>query len=84
MVSIFQDDRLVVKKQRLEAAPYVFYLSVSKEAPLTRLKVAAESMGSILPCTAHMMVITSTGKRYETDLASNFSNNGTLELFLKE
>jgi hypothetical protein len=82
-VSIYVNGEQVVKKQLLSKKPIVFYVSVSKREPLCRIVMAAESMGSVPPCTALMRVIVG-GKVHEATLSSNMGNNGTLELFLKE
>ena len=82
-VSIYVNEEVVVKKQPLSKEPIVFYVSVSREKPLCRIVMAAESMGSVPPCTA-LMRVTVNKKVHETTLSSNMGNNGTLELFLKD
>jgi hypothetical protein len=45
--------------------------------------MAAESMGSVPPCTALMRV--TVGKQvHQVTLSSNMGTSGSLELFLKE
>lgn len=83
MVSVYFDDSLVVAKQKIIKEPIVFYVSVSKNNPIRKIIIAAESEGTTPPCTAHM-VVTTTQKRYELDLSSDSRKNGTLELFMKE
>ena len=65
----------------ITAKPITFYVSLSKNVnPIAHLRLVAENMGSIPPCTALMIVTTKT-KRYEVRLSSNFSKNATVELF---
>jgi hypothetical protein len=82
-VSIYVNDEPVSKKQLLSREPIVFYVSVSKERPLCRIVMAAESMGSVPPCTA-LMRVTVNGKVHNATLSSNMGTSGSLELFLKE
>jgi len=83
VVSVYLNDSLVLQKLKLTARPAAFYLTLGKDAQICRIKLAAESMGSIPPCTA-LMTVSTRKKRYEVTLSSDFGNNGTLELFLKE
>lgn len=83
VISVYFNDSTIIKKQKIVAAPQVFYLSLSREEPICRIKMAAESEGSLPPCTA-LMVITTRQKRYEVTLSSNYNSNATVELFLKE
>jgi hypothetical protein len=83
VVSVYLNDSLVLHKLKLTAAPATFYLTLKKGMEICRIKMAAESMGSIPPCTA-LMVVSTKNNRYNVTLSSNFGNNGTLELFLKE
>ena len=83
VVSVYVDDSLVIYKQKLTADPVVFTLRLSRSRALARIKMAAESMGSVPPCTALMSVVTPRN-RHEVTLSSDFGQTGTLELFLKE
>lgn len=82
IISVFIDDREVVTKQKIDAKPITFYVSLNKHEPIAKIKMTAESLGSIPPCTAHM-IITTKQQRYELDLTSDFVGNGIVELFLK-
>jgi hypothetical protein len=82
-VSVFYNDSMVLHKQRISASPITFYITLSAEAPLSKVKLIAESLGSIPPCTAYM-VVTTRLKRYEVSLSSDFYKNGVVEFFLKE
>lgn len=83
VVSVYLGDSMLLHKQKLEAAHTSFYISVSHQNPICRLTMAAESQGSVPPCTAHMQ-ITTRRKQYELDLSSDTYKSGSLEFFLKE
>jgi hypothetical protein len=82
-VSVLFNNKLLISKQMISLKPITFYVSLSKENPISKVQLLAESLGSIPPCTA-VMIITTKTKRYEVNLSSNFYKNGMLELFLKE
>jgi hypothetical protein len=82
-VSVFYNDILLIQKVRITAKPLTFYINLSAQQPLGKLKLVAESLGSIPPCTA-FMVVTTQLKRYELSLSSDFAKNGVLELFLRD
>jgi hypothetical protein len=83
-VSVYEEEVVRVNKKMITANPITFYVSLNKNVhPIVHLRLVAESLGSIPPCTALMIVTTKT-KRYEVRLSSNFSKNATVELFLKE
>ena len=81
--SIYLNDSLLLHKQFVSNKPISLYISLDKQRPLSKLKLAAENLGSIPPCTV-LMVIKTKKKRYEVNLSSNFSSNGVVEFFLKE
>lgn len=83
-VSVYEGQVLRVHKKMITDKPLLFYVSLSRQLnPICHLRLVAESLGSIAPCTALMIVSTRT-KRYEVRLSSNFRKNATVELFLKE
>lgn len=83
-VSVYEEQVLRINKKLITAKPITFYVSLDKKAnPIAHLRLVAESLGSIPPCTA-LMIVTTRSKRYEVRLSSNFKKNATLELFLKE
>ncbi|GAB2819459.1 hypothetical protein GCM10027043_20030 [Ferruginibacter profundus] len=83
-VSVYEEHMIRVNKKMITAKPITFYVSLDKNVnPIAHLRLVAESLGSIPPCTA-LMVITTKSKRYEVRLSSNFSKNATVEFFLKE
>ena len=81
--SLYLNDSLLLYKQLVSAKPVLLYLSLDKLNPLTKLKLVAENLGSIPPCTA-FMIITTKKKKYEISVSSNFNSNGVIEFFLKE
>jgi len=83
-VSVYEENLQRINKKMITAKPITFYVSLDKDtSPISHLRLVAESLGSIPPCTALMIVTTKT-KRYEVRLSSNFNKNATLELFLKQ
>lgn len=83
VISLYVNDSLLLHHLAINATAKVFYLSLSKARPISRILMVAESQGSTPPCTALMRVHTHS-KDYEVSLSSNFSSNGVVELFLKE
>jgi hypothetical protein len=83
VVSVYLDDSLVISKKKISATPLVFYLGFSKAKERFQIKMAAESMGAVPPCTA-LMIITTRKNRYELTLSSDFGNNGVLEISGRE
>ena len=81
--SIYLDDSLLLYKQFVSGKPVSFYISLYKQTPISKLKLVAENLGSIPPCTVLMLIITKK-KRYEVNLSSNFNSNAVVEFFLKE
>ncbi len=85
VISIYVNDRLVRHKQKISDVPVVFYVGIEKGKARHTIKVAAESYGSMPPCTSHVTVTTSDNK-YEFDLESYFNKNAafTLETGVKD
>jgi hypothetical protein len=83
-VSVYEEELPRINRKVISAKPITFYVSLNKNVhPIVHLRLVAESLGSIPPCTA-LMIVTTKSKRYEVHLSSNFSKNATVELFLKE
>jgi hypothetical protein len=83
-VSVYEESEVRINKKMITAKPITFYVSLDKNStPILHLRLVAESLGAIPPCTA-LMIVTTKSKRYEVRLSSNFKKNATLELFLKE
>lgn len=83
-VSVYEDQVQRIYKKRISAKPITFYINLNKNVnPIVHLRLVAESLGTIPPCTA-LMIVTTKSRRYEVRLSSNFNKNATVELFLKE
>lgn len=82
-VSLYFDDSLVVSKQRITDKPLLFMIPAKNMKAISKLKLVAESLGSVPPCTA-LLIVTTGRKRYEINLSSNFSQNAVVEFLLKE
>ena len=83
-VSVYEEGKVRIDKKMISTKPLTFYVSLNKKVnPIAHLRLVAENLGTIPPCTALMIVTTKT-KRYEVRLSSNFNKNATVELFLKE
>ena len=83
IVSVYFNDSLIIRKEKLSAAPIVFYISIPAGVGICNLNMAAESLGSVPPCTALMNIVTKQ-KSYEVSLSSSMSNNSLVQFFLKE
>lgn len=82
-VSLYLDDSLILYKQFVSARPITITISLDKKNSLNKLKLVAESLGSIPPCTV-LMFINTKRKKYQVNLSSTFNSNGIVEFFLKE
>lgn len=82
-VSVYFNNQPIIHNESLTAKPIVFYLSIPQNASISNLKMVAESMGSVPPCTA-TMIISTRKKTYEVTLSSNMNNNSVVQFFLKE
>ena len=83
-VSVYEEQVVRINKKMIGLKPLTFYVSLNKNVnPILHLRLVAENMGTIPPCTA-LMIVTTRSKRYEVHLSSNFNKNATVELFLKE
>lgn len=81
VISIYINDSLVLHKQRISEVPVVLYVMLNKNIPIHTVKMAAESYGSMPPCTAHITV-SSNNQKYEFDLESYFYKNSGFTLSL--
>ena len=82
-ISLFHNDKLITERKMISAKALTFYISLTSDNPIAKLKLIAESFGTIPPCTA-LMIVTTKKKRYEVNLRSDFFKNGVVEFFLKE
>ncbi|MCW5918101.1 MAG: hypothetical protein KIS82_12230, partial [Ferruginibacter sp.] len=82
-VSVYFDGHQVLQKSRISDKPLQFYINLNPTMPTHRLLMVGESMGSIPPCTA-LMIVKTRKNRYEMNLSSNFTKNAVLEFFFKQ
>ena len=82
-VSVYVNDRQVIRKQMVTAKPTTFYISLSEDKHFDKIKLIAENLGSIPPNTA-LMVITTRKKKYDVFLSSAYEKSAVVEFFLKE
>jgi len=82
-ISLYLNDSLLIHKKMISNKPVSLFISLDKKIPLNKIKLSAENLGSIPPCTAFMTIKTRK-KRYEVSLSSSFSSNAVVEFFLKE
>ena len=82
-VSVYVNDRQVIRKQMVTAKPTTFYISLSEDKHFDKIKLIAENLGSIPPNTA-LMVITTRKKKYDVFLSSTYEKSAVVEFFLKE
>jgi hypothetical protein len=83
VVSVFLNDDPILRRHKLTAQPAAFWLTLGNDYDVAHIRMAAESMGSIPPCTA-LMIVTTKKNRYSITLSSDMGNTGMLKLFLKE
>ncbi len=82
-VSLYLDDSMILYKQFVSAKPIIITVSLDKNNSLNKLKLVAESLGSIPPCTV-LLFIKTRKKKYQVNLSSTLGSNGIIEFFLKE
>ena len=81
-VSILMNEDVIISKQKITNYPIKVSVSLIKNNPINKIILIAESLGTIPPCTA-LLIITTKKKKYEVSLSSNFEKNGAVEFFLK-
>ncbi len=82
-ISLYHNNYLIIERKMISTKPLTFFINLNGDNPITKLKLVAESIGTIPPCTA-LMIVSTKSKRYEVNLKSDFYKNGVIELFLKE
>jgi hypothetical protein len=81
-VSIFLNEKLLVPAKMLTAQPISLNIKLDDEEDTYDLIMYAESMGSIPPNTAFMIVTTSTA-RYEINITSTEQTSGAIRFKVK-
>jgi len=82
-VSIFLNEKLLVPKKMLTAHPISLNIKLDDEDATYDLIMFAESLGSIPPNTAFMLITTSTA-RYEINISSTEQTSGAIRFKLKK
>lgn len=82
-VSLYIDDKPLLKKQGISDKPVSVYLSLDKTLQFQKLKMVAENLGTLPPNTA-VMIITTKKKRYEVHMSSDLEKNAVVEFVLTE
>jgi hypothetical protein len=81
-VSIFLNEKLLVPPKMLTANPISLSINLSEEEDTYDLIMFAESLGSIPPNTAFMIITTSTS-RYEINISSTEQTSGAIRFKVK-
>ncbi len=81
-VTIFLNDKLLVHNQKLTASPISFEIKIDPDEDVYDLVMYAESMGTIPPNTAFMVVTTPTN-RYEINITSTEQTSGAIRFKVK-
>jgi len=81
-VSIFLNEKLLVPAKKLTTSPIVLDIKVEEGQEIYDLIMYAESMGTIPPNTALMIVTTSTN-RYEINITSTEQTSGAVRFRVK-
>jgi hypothetical protein len=81
-VSIFMNGALLIPAKMLTAKPITINIDVNEKDDVYDIVMFAESMGTIPPNTALMVVTTSTN-RYEINITSTEQTSGSIRLRIK-
>jgi hypothetical protein len=82
-VTLIYNNKIITTHQLLSAQPITFKIKVERGQRNNELVMYAESLGSIPPNTA-LMVIYDGSKRYELNVSSTKNSNGVVSFKLKE
>jgi hypothetical protein len=82
-VSIFLNEKLLVPKKMLTANPINLIIKLDDEDTTYDLIMFAESLGTIPPNTAFMLITTATA-RYEINISSTEQTSGAIRFKLKK
>ena len=83
VVSIYLNDKQLVSSKMLTAQPITLQIKVDENEDVYDLIMYAESLGSIPPNTALMIVTTAT-QRYEINISSNEQTSGAIRFKFKK
>lgn len=83
VVSIYLNEKQLVSSKMLTAQPISFQIQVDDKEDVYDLIMYAESLGSIPPNTA-LMIVTTPTQRYEINISSNEQTSGAIRFKLKK
>ncbi len=81
-VSIFLNEKLLVPAKKLTTSPIVLDIKVEEGQDIYDLIMYAESMGTIPPNTA-LMIVTTSSNRYEINITSTEQTSGAVRFRVK-
>ncbi len=82
-ITLIYNDKILTTHQRLTDKPLTFIIKINKGNSRNELVMYAENLGSIPPNTA-LMIINDGDKRYELNVNSTKSSNGSVRFKLRE
>ncbi|MES2331410.1 MAG: hypothetical protein V4539_17530 [Bacteroidota bacterium] len=83
IATLVLDGKIILDKQLLSARAAIMFVNLSKHNSEHTIELFANNMGSIPPNTA-LLVLTCKNKRYEINLTSTETANGSVRLIFKE
>ena len=81
-VSIFLNEKLLVPAKKLTTSPIVLDIKVEEGVDIYDIIMYAESMGTIPPNTA-LMIVTTSSNRYEINITSTEQTSGAVRFKIK-
>lgn len=82
-ISVYVNKKRIISNQKVSKAPLSFNLSIPATDNNAMVIIAAESYGTVSPCTVLMRVSTNS-EHYEVDLSSTFSTNAAVKFVVKK
>jgi len=83
VVSIYLNEKQLVSSKMLTAQPITLQIKVDENEDVYDLIMYAESLGSIPPNTA-LMIVTTPTQRYEINISSNEQTSGAIRFKMKK
>ena len=83
VVSIYLNEKQLVSSKMLTAQPITLQIKVDNQEEIYDLIMYAESLGSIPPNTA-LMIVTTPTQRYEINISSNEQTSGAIRFKFKK
>jgi hypothetical protein len=83
IVSIYLNEKQLVASKMLTAQPISLQIEIDEKEAVYDLIMFAESLGSIPPNTA-LMIVTTPTQRYEINISSNEQTSGAIRFKVKK